>query len=80
MNRFVKIVYKVLGILFLMATFVGAFMMFNSIGKNNTMVLIWMGVFLGGMLGLAVLVIIYIHNKKKAINKIKDENNIYKDE
>jgi membrane-bound ClpP family serine protease len=71
MNKFVSVLFKVLGIIFLMATFVGFYLMIQNIGKNNMMSLIWMGVFLGGCLGFALMAVIIIRKQKKEQNKDK---------
>ena len=65
MNKFVSILFKVLGIICLMATFVGFYLMIQNIGRNNTMSLVWMGVFLAGCLGFALMAVVLIRREKK---------------
>lgn len=67
-NKFVVVVFAFFGIVALLAMFVGFYLMLQNIKQNQTMTLVWMGVFLGGLLILVILGLIIFINKKK-INK-----------
>lgn len=74
MKKFLNILSKVLGVLFLLAMFVGFYMMIASAGKNSTMTLIWMGVFLVGAFGMGLIALnIFIKKKKETKSEEEDK-------
>lgn len=66
-----KVLVRISFVLSLLLFVVGIYMFFNYLGKNDTMMLIFLGV---TVLGLAGLILIIIFSVKK-MNKIKDEIN-----
>lgn len=65
MKKLAKVLYSIFGIISLLALFVGFYMMIQSLGKNNKMTLIWMGVFLAGILGFIIIATIIFIRKRK---------------
>ena len=66
-NKFVAVLLIILGILGLLAMFVGFYLMLQS-GDSTPTLLLWLGVFFGGLLLFSVPVIVILINKRK-INK-----------
>ena len=67
-NKFLAVLFIAMGILGALAMFVGFYLMLRSIGGSVATMLIWLGVFLGGLLLLSVPIIVVLVNKRK-INK-----------
>lgn len=67
-NKFVAVLLIILGILGLLGMFVGFYLMLRSIGGSVATMMIWLGVFIGGLLLFSVPVIVILINKRK-INK-----------
>ena len=67
-NKFLAVLFIAMGILGALAMFVGFYLMLRSIGGSVATMLIWLGVFLGGLLLLSVPIIVILVNKRK-INK-----------
>lgn len=67
-NKFVAVLLIALGFIGSMAMFVGLYLMLRSIGGSVYTMLIWLGVFLGGLLLLSIPITIVLVNKRK-INK-----------
>ena len=67
-NKFLAVLFIAMGILGALAMFVGFYLMLRSIGGSVATMLIWLGVFLGGLLLLSVPIIVVLINKRK-INK-----------
>ena len=68
MNKAVKILLIVFGVLALLVMFVGFYLMMQTIitnGDNHTTIFMWMGVLLGGTLLLGAVVTIYFVLRKK---------------
>ena len=66
MKKFLDVLYKILAVVILITTFVGFYMMISYMGRNNTMTLIFMGVFLAGCLGFALMVVLSVRKKHKS--------------
>lgn len=66
-NKFVAVLLIILGILGLLAMFVGFYLMLQS-GDSTPTLLLWLGVFIGGLLLFCIPVIVILVNKRK-INK-----------
>ena len=67
-NKFLAVLFIAMGILGALAMFVGFYLMLRSIGGSVATMMIWLGVFLGGLLLLSVPIIVVLINKRK-INK-----------
>ena len=67
-NKFVAVLLIISGILGLLGMFVGFYLMLRSIGGSVATMMIWLGVFIGGLLLFSVPVIVILINKRK-INK-----------
>ena len=63
--KITKIIFSIVGVISVLAIFLGFGLMIQNIGKDNFWFLIFLGIFLAGCVGLGTIALIIMFRKRK---------------